>query len=619
MNSRTKELLEENAGQVLQLLINYSASSGEVKASRYELGIANEVPAQAARDPHLLQCITSWLREIPVASIVKSSLLEVVVHGISNEASFDASVDCLSAMFNDTREVDESLDVIQVLFPHVLSLRSKIQEAADSEDSETYKGLTRIFAEAGEAWVVLIARSPTDFHGLVEAIVECCARDKDRDALSVTFNFWYDLKQLLTLERYEQARGIYSNTYSSLVDIMIKHLEFPTPEGGDDKDLFEGDRELEENFREFRHKMGDVLKDCCEVINVTICLQKAFNLIQHWISTYASQASNNRVPHWQKLEAPLFALRAMGRMVSPEESQVLHQVIPLLVQIPDHEKLRFQAIMAIGRYTEWTAQHPEFLQPQLNFVVNAFGYSSIEVVRAAALAFRFFGGDCRELLRDEIGNLHSFYDSVLDRLPVQSQEEVTEGAAQVISAQTSDKIYAALKLYCDPIIERIRLRAQKAKSGDDKDEHELADTIGLITIFVNNVQPYHEPNEINQSVTYCQEIMPVLATVINNFSSTPVLEAVCRCWRSMVLAYRVAILPIVPDLARELQSGFERTHKGCFLWTTDAVLREFALGAEHVDATTTSAIYQFFEQQVYSFLRVMSDVAPQDLPDGESI
>ena len=120
----------------------------------------------------------------------------------------------------------------------------------------------------------------------------------------------------------------------------------------DETDLFDGDREEEEKFREFRHQMGDVLKDCCEVITVTECLNKAFTLIQHWIATYGPQASESKVPRWQKLEAPLFSLRAMGRLVPPDEKTVLHQVIPLIVQIPDHEKLRFQGIMALGRYTE---------------------------------------------------------------------------------------------------------------------------------------------------------------------------------------------------------------------------------------------------------------------------
>ena len=374
----------------------------------------------------------------------------------------------MCTIFRDTREVDESIEIIQIIYPRILMLRPKIAEFADAEDAVKFKGITRLFSEAGEAWVVLMARLPAEFRGLMEAILECCARDRDRDSISLTFLFWYELKQMITLEKYSQARTQYIDIFAKLVDIMIKHLEYPTPEGDNETDLFDGDREQEERFREFRHQMGDVLKDCCDVITVTECLGKAFTLIQRWISTWGPQSSGTKVPHWQELEAPLFSMRAMGRNVSPEENVILRQVIPLIVQIPDHERLRFQAIMALGRYTDWTSQHPEFLQPQLNFVIAGFEHESKEVIRAAALAFRFFGTDCKQLLRGHVTQLHTFYESVLEKLMPESQEEVTEGVACVVSAQPLDKIYPMFKLYCDPIIRRMMARANGAR--DEKDE-----------------------------------------------------------------------------------------------------------------------------------------------------
>ena len=83
----------------------------------------------------------------------------------------------------------------------------------------------------------------------------------------------------------------------------------------------------------------------------------------------------------------------------------------------------------------------------------------------------------------------------------------------------------------------------------------------------------------------------------------------------MVLSYRTAVLPLLPTLAQQLASGFENSRQGCFLWATDSVLREFADGAEFVDASTSQAIYSFFEQQALAFLRIMNDLPPSDLPD----
>lgn len=449
----------------MQLLIQYSQSSRMfplVSASWNFLLIGISPLATASTNPRLLDCITSWMREIPASKIVDSPLMDVILKALDDEGSFEAGVDSMCTLYRDTREVDASLPVIQALYPRIMSLRPKIAEAADTEDTDAFKGITRLFAEAGEAWVVLIARLPTDFRGLVEAVLECCARDWERDVVSLTFVFWYELKQYLTLDRYADARAALSDIFSRLVDIMVKHLEYPRPEEGE-TDLFGGDREQEEKFRHFRHSMGDVLKDCCSVIGVSECLTKAYQLLQQWVSKYAAQASDDHVPNWQELEAPLFSLRAMGRMVDPEENLVLTQVIPLITQIPNQEKVRFQAIMALARYTEWTAQHPETLEAQLNYVISGFQHTSPEVIQASALAFKFLGTDCQKLLGGHIAQLHTFYESVLDKLKPASQEEVTEGVAAVVAVQPKEKIYETMKMFCDPIMNRIMNLANNAK------------------------------------------------------------------------------------------------------------------------------------------------------------
>ena len=572
--------------------------------------------AAAARNPQLLNCITSWMREIPLDSILSSPLLAVIIDDLnSDDDAFEAAVECLSALIAETRDVDEAMQSILVLYPQVIALRPKLAQAAQEEDSEKFKGIARIFAEAGESWVLLIARLPTEFRALVEAVLETAALDKERDAIAHTFKFWYDLKQYLTIDKYTPARIQSLDIYSKLIDIMIGHLEYPRPEGGDEKDLFEGDREQEEKFREFRHQMGDVLKDCCEVMGVTECLKKPYDLIQHWVQTYGSQAGPNNVPEWQKLEAPLFAVRAMGRQVPPDENVMLPRLIPLIVSIPDHNKLRFQAVMALGRYTEWTAQHPDTLQPQLDYIMAAFDHSTKDVIRAAALSFKFFCNDCASLLVNFIVPLQQFYQKHLDQLPVSSQEEITEGVASVVAQVPVDQVYQTMKLYIDPVMQNLAAIANQAK--DEAAQKVLADKINLITIFIEFVRPEVAAGQEHPAVKYCQELFPLLGNIITHFNnSIPILERVCRCWRYMVLSYRTAMRPLLPELATRLTQGFDASRQGCFLWATAAIVREFSQGSEQVDTGLANDVYQFYEQQARTFLKMLSDVVrPDELPD----
>ncbi len=139
-------------------------------------------------------------------------------------------------------------------------------------------------------------------------------------------------------------------------------------------------------------------------------------------------------------------------------------------------------------------------------------------------------------------------------------------------------------------------------------------------MFVQSVVPYVEPNKPNPAVKYWQEIFPVLSALVDNFlDHAPICERVCRFWRTMVLSYRTATQPLLPALADKLASTFAASRHGCFLWATDAIVREFSEGTEFVDPATTNAIYQFFEAQALTVLRALNDLPPTDLPDGMTL
>ncbi|KAK0637194.1 armadillo-type protein [Bombardia bombarda] len=595
---RTTELLADNAEQVVQLLINYAQSS----------------PA-AATNPQLFECITSWLREVPVSVVVNSPLLSAVMNGLSDDKSLQAAAECLGIICRETKDVDDNLETIQALLPRVLELRPRIQALVEEEDIEGFKAITRVFADAGDSWVLVIAREPRHFRPLVDALLECCARDKDRDVIHYTFGFWYELKQYLTLEHYIEARLQLVDVFSKLVDILLTHLEYPQADNPNELDLFDGDREQEEKFREFRHLMGDTLKDACEVMGVSACLAKVLDVIKLWREKYGNQATATTVPHWQSLESPLFAMRAMGRMVEKDESTVLPQIMPLLVQIPvNNEKLRFAAIMVFGRYTEWTSAHPEFLESQFSYIVASFQTESQEVLRAAAQAFKYFCTDCKHLLGPQVVQLQVFYDQILDKLPEASKEEVTEGVACVVGVQKTEDLYRLLKIYCDPLVQRLMAKANNAN--DDKAKLDLADHINLLTHFAQHVVPYIPTDANNPAVKYWEEVYPILSTILDNFITfIPICERICRCWRFQVISYRTAMTPLLASLANKLADGFARSKQGCFLWATSAILREFSEDREHVDDSIAEHIYMFFEAQATNVLRMMSDIPPIDLPD----
>lgn len=339
--------------------------------------------------PLFFTCLTSWLTEFEIAKLTSTPLVQLAFNSLFSEDLYDSVVDFIVAMFKETREVYENGDSIKVLHDELLAVSPKLGSLGT--DPDVFRGIVRMYTEAGESWVVLIAQNPQRYQFLVQCIAHCTDYEEDLEITKITFNFWYELTQLITVDNYKHAKVYFQPIYAGLVDTMIKHLHYP--EGNDRTDIFKGDRVAEDKFRDFRHEMGDVLKDCCRVVGGTQCLNKAYVAVHRQLE----KQSRNENVRWQDIEAPLFSMRMMAREVDTAEESVVPEVMKLLVSLPEHDKIRYAATLVLGRYTEWTAKHPEYLEFQLNYISSGFKNQSKDVISAAAQALKHFCEDCKKV------------------------------------------------------------------------------------------------------------------------------------------------------------------------------------------------------------------------------
>lgn len=582
---RTKDLLVDNAEKVLELLLSY-------------INMQSIGPSQSL----IFHCFNSWLQEIDTAKIINSPLLDLIFQALQGD-SFESAIDCICSMIRETSDVDKSMSIIRELYPRVLAVRPHITQCRN--DPEAYSGYTRLFAEAGESWYMLIAQTPKDFRGLAEAIAECTAFDEDLEVVKYTFHFWYILKTLLIMEKYNEARNELGDIYLTLVEVMISHLQYPAGTG---TDLFNGDREEEDKFRDFRHEMGDVLKDCCSVVGASRALNKAFTKI---VTQLELQARGQIVP-WQTIEAPLFSMRAMARQVDTSESEMLPRIMKLLVQLPEHEKIRYAATLVLGRYTQWTAQHPEYLEPQLNYITSGFSHDSKSVISAAAQALKFFCQDCGHLLTNYIDHLYPFYEKVGSSLDLQSYYEVTNGIAHVVRAQPLDTMLQSLQYFgspiCQSLLEKARLPGEKTLYTS------IADQVELLNIFVENLDVEVPVGTVRPISTFVIDVLPVISTLLDKHgTSTQVAERCSKFIRFSLSSCGTDLLQILPTIAELLALHFKRTHFGCYLWVTGTLVREFS--SEGVDDSFKNAVWAFVIEQINTFFQYLTTIIPANSPD----
>lgn len=320
--------------------------------------------------------------DVDIKILASTPLIDISFDGLSHEELFDVCTDVVCEILYETRDVVELKPLIEKLYPQFMPLLQQLKQSISDEDPDKVRNYCRMFIEAGEAYVPLIAQQPESFNLILEG-VSVCAAYEDLDIAKMTFKFWYELTNTLTTPHYQQSIPLFQNYFDRLVDIIIVHLHYP-------EDFAEWTAEDRDDFRDFRHEMGDTLKDCCRILTPQKCLVKPMILLSNLLSQ-----NNDVVSQWQKIEAPIFSLRAMGSEVPADENEVMPQIMEFLSKLPDHPKIRYAATLVISRYSFWTREHPQYITYQLNFISS--GFQNQEVAAASALALKHLCKDCNDV------------------------------------------------------------------------------------------------------------------------------------------------------------------------------------------------------------------------------
>jgi transportin-3 len=328
----------------------------------------------------VFNCLRSWLvsGEIAVHQLVNTSLLTYAFEALASEQLFDDVVEVVCAIIHETQEVDDNMEVIQIIVPRVIALKPELAKCED--DTEKFKGLARVFTEAGETYRVLLIRHPEQFFPIIEAIGICSAHS-DLDIVPITFPFWMRLAQVLG--KKQSVPPLFTNAYMNLMKVIIRHLHFPP-----DSEALTGQEA--DDFRSFRHVMGDTLKDCCYVIGTDTCLLAAYEMI-------TTALSRGNLVSWQEIEAPLFSLRSMGAEIDRADDKSVPKILDLIPSLPTHPRVRYAALLIISRYTEWISVHPQYVMIELDYVSQGFQDSDADVNAAAGQALKYLCQDCKEV------------------------------------------------------------------------------------------------------------------------------------------------------------------------------------------------------------------------------
>ena len=395
-------------------------------------------------------------------ALAETPLFAFTFEALASDDLFDAAVDVICELIHETQEIEDNMPVIELIVPRVTALKPLLHEQRD--DPEKIKGYARIFAEAGETYRLLVLQHTETFFPIVEAIGECSAYS-DLDIVPITFPFWMRLAQ--NIGKKPSVSPLFLDAYRTLMGVIVGHLHFPT-------DITAMTPQEADNFRSFRHVMGDTLKDCCFVLGTNSCLLATYSMITTALSRSPDALS------WQEIEAPLFAMRSMGAEIDPNDDDAVPKIMDLIPSLPNHPRVRYAATLIIARYTEWINLHPDYIQYQLQYISASFEDSDTEVSGAAGNALKYLCQDCKQVriihpkfhdnililyilqhLADFLPTLHTFLGTTGSKLAQEDRRQVYEAIAYVISAMPMERAAESLRTFSLDILAQVHAATNK--------------------------------------------------------------------------------------------------------------------------------------------------------------
>lgn len=490
--------------------------------------------------------------------------------------------------------------VIEEIVPRLITLRPVLSVAETKEDVDTMRGYCRIFVEAGEWYEPMIVRHQASFLPLVEAIAECSAYE-DLDVVGITLGFWYRLaKRMRMSDEGREAMEPLLNIFASLVETIIRQLHYPEEEiVGQERD----------DFKSFRHRIGDTLKDCCGVLGTTACLTRSYEIL----SAALTSAVNGGSPKWQDLEAPLFSMRTMGAEVDPRDDEIMPRIMDLIPKLPNHPKIRYSAILVIGRYTEWIDHHPDYIQFQLPYVSSGFDDTDSDVSAAAAQAIKYLCKDCSHHLVPYLPQLHTFYQTVTSKLGVADLLDLTAAIAHIIAVMPTAEAPQALSLFCMPNVELVHALAVRSTVASKSELRSACEALGRIDRLLDIVERFPDglPEACKGTV---EQIWSVFDAFLQKYGGDmTVADKTCICLRRGLDFFDQEAFGVAGPLMERLAISFESASSSSYLWLIGKMVERFG---RRRDVNFDAALKNVFERMSTRVFTLLQTNSPELLADG---
>ncbi|KAI8851518.1 armadillo-type protein, partial [Chytridium lagenaria] len=559
----------------------------------------------------VLNCLSSWITSeaIKLPMLQGTNVVEKAFESLNSESLFDVAVDVICSVIDESgrclRTKTEPSVFMETVHSIYKGLQTLVPAVSQCEDDEKLRGLCRIFSAAGEAYCNLIIDNLEGWKGIIDGLL-LCAECNELEVVGITFLFWSMLAEAIT----PSSRPHFTYIFRRLMDGMIKHLHYP-------EDVSAWTGEERDEFREFRHKVGDVLKDCVVILGPEEALSKPHLLLKNFVVAGSGAGALDPNVAWQKIEAPLFAVRTMGDKLLEGEGNALAEIMSMLPQLPSHPKVRYAAILVIGRWARWTKMHPEFLPYQMTYVSK--GFEDAESITAASRALKYLCNECGERIVDYLGQLHPFYLNIMSQMEFVERRDLTEALAHVIKHVPivtpeggPPNLHKVLEMFCLPTAQRLHelialCQMEKDKNGIElkRVQREAGDLVAQFAIWIDVVETPDDLGENHPCILIFRSMWPLLSGLLD-LNLPSITSAVCKPINFLIKRYHRNVRSLLPEIVPKLAAAYAADpESSSLLWVASSLVKFFGDERDGESA----AMYQLVESMSQGAFTIIQSYA----------
>ncbi|KAJ1547668.1 Nuclear import receptor, partial [Nowakowskiella sp. JEL0078] len=587
------ERLEKNAPTVLQFL-HFLVDGGEDSQRK------------------IMNCLASWLKQghLKLADIFDSPLLSLPFQLISPDENdcFNAAYEIITIseirsspkIYQSPETTQANIAIAMKIYSLVIQLQPLISKNID--DPEFVGLICELLVHFGCSHMDLILRQFPSFYTLIETLLECMKLN-DPNILLRTFLIWSTMDKYLyddlsaNSPKYSAITTHLTPLFTRIFDILMPLLRYPdTGDSWTPKML--------DDFRDQRYEIGDMLKICVTHLGAKVALQRPYEILQQVVTSQQQGCAID----WRDVEAVLFALRSMARVIREDENEVLPLVMRLLPHLPDHAKIKYAAILVIGRYTKWSAnkENKQFIPQQLAFVFT--GFADKEIVPAAAQALRHLADDCGEHMIPYLSELYANYATLMNVLENDRIEFISSIAFIVARLPPAD-LTEALTHFCVPLAQSlVDICARVPDENPRATLKEIEETLDYLIEYLKILRlpddfVWTPPQPIYPVVSFIESLWPVLDKIMSQFpfvtgaASQVVREAITNFPHML---WNFTITNIVPRLVELFEASPSSQH----LRLARSVVCEFRKAGSGEDAVGLVVLLERLSDVVFKTVEV---------------